>query len=210
MDIGSKIRNARNEAGCTQERAAEALGVSRQTVSNWENGKSYPDIISVIKMSDLYSVSLDHLLKEEKEVKETYMEYLEESTNTVKSNERMSKAVLIAVCFVIYAITQLAFWAFSEGPQAATFTMIFKALLLPASALLLSVFAGRNNWWGRGKWALAAVFALLFMLVPSVTFVSSATEAVRTFMFPSFKYGAVGLAVSLAGLLAGTLMRRKK
>ena len=38
MEIGSKIKIARNKAGYTQERAAEALGVSRQTVSNWENG----------------------------------------------------------------------------------------------------------------------------------------------------------------------------
>ena len=37
-----------------------------QIMSNWENGKTYPDIISVIKMSDLYDISLDHLLKEEK------------------------------------------------------------------------------------------------------------------------------------------------
>ena len=54
MDIGSKIKNARVRANLTQEQAAEALGVSRQTMSNWENEKTYPDIISVIKMSDLY------------------------------------------------------------------------------------------------------------------------------------------------------------
>lgn len=65
MDIGTKIKNARLAAGLTQEQAAGALGVSRQTVSNWENGKTYPDIISVVKMSDLYHVTLDHLLKEE-------------------------------------------------------------------------------------------------------------------------------------------------
>lgn len=53
MEIGSKLKNARNENGLTQEQAAELLGVSRQTISNWENNKSYPDIISVIKMSDL-------------------------------------------------------------------------------------------------------------------------------------------------------------
>ena len=70
MEIGYKIKSARKEAGMTQEQAAEALGVSRQTVSNWENNRSYPDIISVIKMSDLYSVSLDHLLKEQKEAAE--------------------------------------------------------------------------------------------------------------------------------------------
>ena len=62
MDIGSKIKNARIDAQLTQEQVAEALGVSRQTMSNWENGKTYPDIVSVIKMSDLYAISLDHLL----------------------------------------------------------------------------------------------------------------------------------------------------
>ena len=40
MEIGTKIKRARNEAKLTQEQAAEALGVSRQTVSNWENGGS--------------------------------------------------------------------------------------------------------------------------------------------------------------------------
>ena len=50
-DIGSKIKAARLEKKLTQEQVAEILGVSRQTISNWENEKSYPDIISVIKMS---------------------------------------------------------------------------------------------------------------------------------------------------------------
>ena len=84
-DIGSKIKAARLEKKLTQEQVAELLGVSRQTISNWENEKSYPDIISVIKMSDCYEVSLDYLLKGEQTMK-TYYEYLEESTNVVKSN----------------------------------------------------------------------------------------------------------------------------
>ena len=64
MTIGEKIKAARLNAGLTQEKAADELGVTRQTISNWENGRSYPDIVSVVKMSDLYSVSLDRLLKE--------------------------------------------------------------------------------------------------------------------------------------------------
>ena len=62
-DIGCKIKAARIEKKLTQEQVAELLGVSRQTISNWENEKSYPDIISVIKMSECYDVSLDYLLK---------------------------------------------------------------------------------------------------------------------------------------------------
>ena len=83
MEIGKKLKNARIEAGLTQEKAAEKVDVSRQTISNWENEKSYPDIISVIALSDLYSVSLDELLKGDQKM----AEHLEESTNVVKSNK---------------------------------------------------------------------------------------------------------------------------
>ena len=78
----------------TQEQVAELLGVSRQTISNWENEKSYPDIISVIKMSDYYEASLDYLLKGEQKMN-TYYDYLEESTNVVKSNTNRNKIITI-------------------------------------------------------------------------------------------------------------------
>jgi transcriptional regulator with XRE-family HTH domain len=86
MDIGRKIKEARLKAKLTQEQVTEVLGVSRQTISNWENEKTFPDIVSVVKMSDLYAVSLDHLLKEETSMP-NYLEYLEDSTNVVKSKK---------------------------------------------------------------------------------------------------------------------------
>lgn len=81
----------------TQEQVAELLGVSRQTISNWENEKSYPDIISVIKMSECYDVSLDYLLKGEK--MKSYYDYLEESTNVVKSNTNRNKILRFSPTF---------------------------------------------------------------------------------------------------------------
>lgn len=66
MNIGTKIKEARQTLGITQEQAAEQLLVSRQTVSSWETGKSLPDIVSVIKMSELYHLSLDELLKRQR------------------------------------------------------------------------------------------------------------------------------------------------
>ena len=110
MEIGSKLKNARNEKGITQEQAAELLGVSRQTISNWENNKSYPDIISVIKMSDIYSVSLDHLLKEEKSMKQTYQEYLEESTNTVQAKRNLGKIILFSTYFIVWIFAMVVVW----------------------------------------------------------------------------------------------------
>ena len=61
--IADKIKNARTIKKLTQEQVAEDFNVSRQTISNWENGKSLPDIVSIIRMSELYDLSRDELLK---------------------------------------------------------------------------------------------------------------------------------------------------
>ena len=107
-DIGSKIKAARLKKKMTQEQVAELLGVSRQTISNWENEKSYPDIISVIKMSDYYEASLDYLLKGEQKMN-TYYDYLEESTNVVKSNTNRNKIITILSYMLVWAIAMIAF-----------------------------------------------------------------------------------------------------
>ena len=125
MELGIKLKKARTEKGITQEYAAELLGVSRQSISNWENNKSYPDIISVIKMSDLYSVSLDHLLKEEKSMKQTYQEFLEESTNTVKAKRRLEKTILFSTYFIIWAIALVTF-VLVNGLMTSVFDVIFR------------------------------------------------------------------------------------
>jgi len=72
MELGNKLKDARSKAGMKQEELANHLGVSRQTISNWENNRSYPDIASILKLSDLYGLSLDELLKEDKKVQEHF------------------------------------------------------------------------------------------------------------------------------------------
>lgn len=100
MEIGKKLRNARTRSGFTQEKAAEEIGVARQTISNWENEKSYPDIVSVIRLSTLYSVSLDELLKGDEEM----IDHLEESTNIVNSNKKLIAAVAANMILLIVLI----------------------------------------------------------------------------------------------------------
>ena len=58
MEIEKKLKDVRMQAGLTQEQVAEKIMVSRQTVSNWENGKSLPDIVSIMSLSDLYQITL--------------------------------------------------------------------------------------------------------------------------------------------------------
>ncbi|MDE5835041.1 MAG: helix-turn-helix domain-containing protein, partial [Ruminococcus sp.] len=68
MNIGKSIRRIRTENNMSQEDFAEIFFVTRQTVSNWENEKSYPDLSTIVKISDRFGVSLDTLLKGDMEM----------------------------------------------------------------------------------------------------------------------------------------------
>ena len=131
MDIGKKLKNARIEAGLTQEKAAEKIDVSRQTISNWENEKSYPDIISVIALSDLYSVSLDELLKGDQKM----AEHLEESTNVVKSNKKLTGAILLNIILMILLIALNML--LPEGTYYLV--IVFCVVIMSSSALLYQI-----------------------------------------------------------------------
>jgi len=61
MLVGQKLKEQRLKQNETQESVANKLGVSRQTISNWENGKTLPDIDSLIKLSQIYQLSIDEL-----------------------------------------------------------------------------------------------------------------------------------------------------
>lgn len=77
MEVGMRIKQRRNELHLTQDEVAEALGITRQTISNWENGRSYPDIERVIRLSEIYQLSLDELLKGDVKM----VHHLQENTN---------------------------------------------------------------------------------------------------------------------------------
>ena len=63
MELGKQIKRYRMEANLSQEELADKVFVSRQTISNWENDKNYPDIKSLVLMSEVFHVSLDTLIK---------------------------------------------------------------------------------------------------------------------------------------------------
>lgn len=163
MEIGSKIKKSRIDAKLTQEQAAEALGISRQTISNWENEKSYPDIVSVLKMSDLYGVSLDYLLKGDSPMK-NYLDYIEESTNVVKSKVKLSKLILILSYLVIWAFNIMVSWFFSAESISEAQAGAFQWLVLPVATIVISLLIGKNAFWGKRKWFAPIGFGLMFLL----------------------------------------------
>lgn len=128
MEIGKKLKDARMKSGFTQETVAEKINVSRQTISNWENEKSYPDIISVIALSDLYSISLDDLLKGDREM----MEHLEECTNVVKSTQKLIGAIILNAVTVILLIALSMLL-----PDKSYYLLVVFCLAIMSSSVLL-------------------------------------------------------------------------
>lgn len=68
MEFSTQIKKYRNTMKLSQEELAEKIYVTRQTISNWENGKSYPDIHSLLLLGSLFNVSLDQLIKGDIEI----------------------------------------------------------------------------------------------------------------------------------------------
>ena len=65
MEIGKNIVKIRKDNNLTQDDLANKYFVTRQTISNWENGKTYPDLETLVKISNDFNISLDILLKED-------------------------------------------------------------------------------------------------------------------------------------------------
>ena len=63
MEVGKQIKNFRQDLKLSQEELASKIFVTRQTISNLENGKNYPDVNSLIMLSQLFTTSLDILVK---------------------------------------------------------------------------------------------------------------------------------------------------
>jgi transcriptional regulator with XRE-family HTH domain len=99
MKFGDRLKKARTELNLTQEQVARDFFITRQTISSWENEKTYPDISSLIKLSDYYHVSLDILLKEDTGMRE-FLEK-EKVTKEIKPIYRNLIVIDLLVCSLL-------------------------------------------------------------------------------------------------------------
>lgn len=102
MELGRKILEIRKTHNMTQEDFAEKYSVTRQTISNWENSKSYPDIETLVKISDDFNISLDVLLKEDRKVVEDISKDQKNSKNY--KNIILGFVTVLAICMVAFIV----------------------------------------------------------------------------------------------------------
>ncbi|MDE7213213.1 MAG: helix-turn-helix domain-containing protein, partial [Anaeroplasmataceae bacterium] len=156
MNVGEKLKAARVRQGLTQDELAEKLHITRQTISNWENSKSYPDILQIVELSNLYGLSLDELLKDDEEM----IKHLEKSTNVVKSKKKLYDLIFVGLYLVIWYSILLWFWsggADESALGAMGFSIITEWIILPFSILLSSFLIGLQK-----GWKFRFLFSILF------------------------------------------------
>lgn len=110
MELHERIKKLRNEKGWSQEMLAERAYVSRQTVSNWETDKCYPDVRSLIILADIFSVSLDELIKGDVDtMKETI------TKNDGKMLKKFEYLALFEMLVLMFGVTLLVDWGGEIG-----------------------------------------------------------------------------------------------
>ena len=134
MEIGDRIKSLRARAGMSQEALAGRIYVSRQTISSWENDKTYPDEQSPLLLSEIFDVTVDSLIKED----------VMTMTKTIDSDVRtMKQMAWVMVVFLLlmsaamaWLVVQTVVWDWDLAYAVPTFVL---ALVLWCVALCAAV-----------------------------------------------------------------------
>lgn len=100
MELGNQIRKYRNGLALSQDALAEKVYVSRQTISNWENGKSYPDVNSLVLLSEVFGTSIDNLIKGDVEI-------MKEHVRSEERNEFKRLSALYSLLFMAMMVSPI-------------------------------------------------------------------------------------------------------
>lgn len=110
-ELGEKLLHLRKKAALSQTEAAGRLGISRQTLSKWETGKSCPDAVFLKKLSDLYQVSADELLGNEQAFLQEDQTSAREKSLIQPGVWRLLGVLDFLICLALICLSrQMLFW----------------------------------------------------------------------------------------------------
>ena len=166
MTLGEKIYKLRTEQNLSQGDLAEKLEVSRQSVSKWENGVATPDLDKIIKLSEVFGITIDELVKNE-EVSASAFEETKIAPVTIKKESafpprKIIGTVLLSLAFIV------TFICFVIGGIEGMLAGILFSSPLVLSGIICFIF--KKN---IGLWCAWAVFFAIDMFLRIATGTSS-------------------------------------
>lgn len=147
MGIGEKIFKLRKEKGLSQEALAEQLGTTRQAISKWENNQGYPETEKLLQLSNIFEVSIDFLLKEEKTISHTdergYYVSREMANGYIAHEKKIAK--YIGLGFMFWALAGIPYVMF---PTNTSWRLLGIAVcvILGIAFIVLGMFAEQNDY----------------------------------------------------------------
>lgn len=104
MSLGTNLQFLRKRENMTQEQLAEALEVSRQSVSKWESDSTYPETDKLLQLTELFHCTLDDLMK-----KDISSQYIEDKNHYDQHKNQFSKRITLGVCLILSGLTLTCF-----------------------------------------------------------------------------------------------------
>lgn len=138
MEIGARIKEHRRTAGMSQDDLAARVYVSRQTISSWENSKTYPDVQSLLLLSEIFDATVDSLIKGDVETMNETIE--RDSTIMKRLSYVMLGFLLLMIACLVWICVQVFAWDWALEQTVPTFVL---ALVLWGIAMFAAAWLDR-------------------------------------------------------------------
>ncbi len=177
MTLGERLYEMRKAKGLSQERVAEELEVTRQTVSKWETDQTTPDFDKIIPLCELYNITADELIKgsAESQSNNYNYDYYDSSAYDIQPREqaeskkerdekyRKRSALLMAVAICLYILSVTPFFVLSDGRLMMTLFFVIIAV-----ATMIVVFSQLSKPKDYKKRELQTKESKLYKLITSI------------------------------------------
>lgn len=138
MEVGGRIRELRMGRGMSQDDLAARVYVSRQTISSWENGKTYPDVQSLLLLSEIFGASVDSLIKGDVEAMNETID------RDIETMRRLGYVMIGFLLLMIAAMIWVCLQAFAwDWPLEQTVPTLVLALVLWGVAMFAACWVER-------------------------------------------------------------------
>ena len=157
MTFGERLLEYRNRKGLSQEKLAEKVGVTRQTVSKWETNQSVPDFDKIIPLCETLGISTEELIKGEKEEKNAELEEIKQENARVEKEyiqrRNKKKAIVLSISIFLYCIATFALPYMIDvlRYEDAHAVMIWATLCTIATVIIVYFFVAYPNIYKEDK-----------------------------------------------------------
>mgnify|MGYP001624395046 CR=1 FL=1 len=157
MTLGERLLGYRTNIGMSQEKLAEKIGVSRQTISKWETNQSTPDFDKILPLCEVLGITTEELIKGEKEVKNAEPEEIKQENENAKKEymqkRNKKKAIVLSVSIFLYCIATFALPYMVEvlRYEDAHAVMIWATLCTIATVIIIYFFVAYPNIYKEDK-----------------------------------------------------------